>query len=81
MRLTLGLILVMLGLVGAYFVLTGRFPPTQANQTPAQQANPGGGANFGSGGVSFQSQVSHLGIPVTVHSADRRASKGGFARA
>lgn len=79
MRLALGLILIVLGLVGAYQVLTGRFPPTQV------QAQQGGSANFnntGSGGVSISSKLTHLGVSVpSVHLQDRGASKGGFTHA
>lgn len=44
MRATLGLILIVLGGLGAYFVLTGQLPPKQQATTPT-----------GSGGQSMQS--------------------------
>ena len=88
MRLALGLILVILGLVGAYFVLTGRFPPTQVTSAetsnmPGSSGVTGGGKSAaGTGGVSIQSRLTHIGIPTHIaHRGDVRASRGGYNRA
>lgn len=84
MKLALGLLLIALALVGAYFVLSGQFPPpaASANNGPLPPASGQAASSsaasqhngplppIGSGGVSLRSHISHFGLPVQVHDTD-----------
>jgi len=85
MRLALGLLLVVLALVGGYFVLSGKFPPSSTT-APAGAPEPIGQAaasaagvqGTGDGGASVLGRLSHLGIPTFLAASDIHASRGGF---
>ncbi len=88
MRADLGFILIGAGLIGAYLVLAGKFPPASTS-TAASTANytppASGTANvpislvaYGSGGMSLQSRINQFGHAIALQKADRHASRGGF---
>lgn len=81
MRLSLGLILMALGGVGGYLVLSGKFPPTTAATTtptapgvtnmPGSAGSAGGGnSQAGSGGASLTGMITHWGLPTQLHYND-----------
>ncbi len=92
MRGILGILLIGVGLVGTYLVLSGKFPPpanaTPAPSTPSGQAISGHAglsnntaeipSQRGSGGESRQSSITQLGHVLAFQSNDRHASRGGF---
>lgn len=72
MRGVLGITLIGAGLLGAYLILSGKFPPSQTSSTPA----PASSSPKGSGGESIQSSFTQLGTSVAMHPRDMKASKG-----
>jgi hypothetical protein len=71
MRGVLGLVLIGVGLTGAYLVLSGNFPPQPASSNPSTQKP----AGTGSGGESFQSSFNQLGYSLAMQ-GDKKASRG-----
>jgi hypothetical protein len=70
MRGILGILLIGFGLLGAYLILSGRFPPSStAGGTTAAQP-------MGSGGESIQSSFSQLGYSLARNRTDLAASRG-----
>lgn len=72
MRGILGITLIGAGLLGAYLILSGKFPPPAATST----ATPKGTPASGSGGESIQSSFTQLGTSIAMHPRDMRASRG-----
>lgn len=72
MRGVLGITLIGAGLLGAYLILSGKFPPAQGS-TPAAPANT---PPKGSGGESIQSSFTQLGTSIAMHPRDMKASRG-----
>jgi hypothetical protein len=70
MRGVLGIVLIGGGLLGAYLILSGKFPPQTANTPPPI------GTNKGSGGESIQSSFNQLGYSLASHPSDIQASRG-----
>jgi len=70
MRGVLGIILIGGGLTVAYFVLSGKFPPSATTSTSSSTTNEGGG------GKSLQSSMTQLGYALAVHPRDMVASRG-----
>ena len=69
MRGVVGITLIGAGLLGAYLILSGKFPPPATQNTP-----PPSGTNKGSGGESIQSSFNQLGYSLA--SNDMPASRG-----
>lgn len=69
MRGVLGLVLIGAGFVGAYLILSGKFPPGSGTTLGNQPAH-------GSGGESIQSSFTQLGYSLASHPQDRKASRG-----
>ncbi len=71
MRGVLGITLIGVGLLGAYLILSGKFPPSQSSTSA-----PPTGTNKGSGGESIQSSFNQLGYSLALHPNDMPASRG-----
>jgi len=71
MRGVLGITLIGVGLLGAYLILSGKFPPSQGASTPTPTT-----PASGSGGESIQSSFTQLGYSLAYHPQDMQASKG-----
>jgi hypothetical protein len=59
MRLALGLLLIVAGLVGGYLVITGKFPPAAPPATGSGGVSSTGQGYMGSGGVSVLGTFTH----------------------
>lgn len=70
MRGVLGITLIGAGLLGAYLILSGKFPPSSNAPAPA------GTQASGSGGESIQSSFTQLGTSIASHPRDMQASRG-----